>query len=65
MTEDERREAAREIIYEAAREIEFLDVLEVVDGEYMSETIEEDARAIMNLIASAEVHVGWESEELE
>jgi len=65
VTEDERREAAREIIYEAAREIEFLDVLEIVDGEYMSETIEADASLIMDLIASAEVHVGWESEELE
>lgn len=65
MTEDERREAAQEIIYEAARDIEFLDVVEIVDGDYMSETIEEDARAIMNLIASAEVSVGWESEELE
>lgn len=65
MTEDERREAAQEIIYEAARDIEFLDVVEIVDGDYMSETIEEDAKAIMNLIASAEVHVGWESEEPE
>lgn len=55
MTDDEIREYATTLILERARDVEFLSIHEMADGEIS----DEDARKVDNLITKATVTVSW------